>query len=86
MPEDIEVPEDEVFVPPAVVDPTSTDPSVEPSSAPTGEPTGTDDEEVVLPEFDPRYRTAVRGPSLHREGQSDVQVVGSYVRHPYTTD
>jgi hypothetical protein len=61
MPEDIEVPEDEVFVPPAVVDPTSTDPSVEPSSASNGSPTGTDDEEVVLPEFDPKYRTPFEG-------------------------
>jgi len=61
MPEDTAVPEDEVFVPPAVVDPPSTDSSVEPSSAPNESPTGTDDEEVVLPEFDPRYRQAFEG-------------------------
>jgi len=61
MPEDTAVPEDEVFVPPAVVDPTSTDSSVEPSSATNESPTGTDDEEVVLPEFDPQYRLPFEG-------------------------
>jgi hypothetical protein len=61
MPEDTAVPEDEVFVPPSVVDPTSTDSSVEPSSASNESPTGTDDEEVVLPEFDPKYRLQFEG-------------------------
>ncbi len=64
MPEDTEVPEDEVFVPPNV-DPTSIGPSVESDSAPTGEPTGTDvtgeGTSTVLPEFDPRYREAFEG-------------------------
>lgn len=60
MNEDTPVPEDEVFTPPAVVDPTSPDVSVEPSSVDTSQ-TGTDDEEVELPEFDPKYRTPFEG-------------------------
>ncbi len=61
MPEDIAASEDEVFVPPASVDPTSQVPSVEPSSASTEPPNGTDAEEVVLPEFDPEYRKPFEG-------------------------
>lgn len=60
MPEDTAVPEDEVFVPPASVDPPSPDSSVEPSSVDESS-TGTDAEEVVLPEFDPQYRVPFEG-------------------------
>ena len=62
MPEDAAVPEDDIYaVPPASVDPTSTDSSVEPSSAQDESPNGTDAEAVVLPEFDPQYRLAFEG-------------------------
>jgi hypothetical protein len=60
MPEDTEVPEeDAVFLPPAVEPPSEQFLIVEPSSE--DENPGPDEEEVKLPEFDPRYREIFEG-------------------------